>query len=717
MVRAAVAPKDTHVPSLTFRSTLIGLTLATVLSFVNQLLWFKTTPIIIGGFFVQIISFPMGYILSRILPTREFTTFGYTWTLNPGPFSIKEHAIISIFTASASNAAYAIDIVVVENVWYNRGMGFTPAILITLSSMMLGYSYAGLLRELLVYPAAMIWPVSLVSVTLFRSFHEKTPYLYHTSRTKIFWIVFACAFVYQFFPGFIMPVLTFVPVLCLAAPNNVIAHQVGDSFHGLGVLNFTFDWTSISTIFGSPIAIPWYLGCNMFAAFVLTMWIVTPAAYYNNVWGSGNLPIYSSSIFRANGSLYNTSEVMDADGAFGSEKALNHSKDIYNRLRHLNVGDDDVHARLMRRYPEVPRWWYAITLITMLALGITACEVYDMLPWYYMLLAIAMSITFLVPVGIVQALSNQQPGLNVITELVIGFALPGNPLANVTFKLFGYISVTQALGLVADQKIGHYMKIPPRHVFIAQLSGTIVTAFVQCGTAIWIMGSVKDICMTNAAWMCNNARLFYAASIIWGLVGPQRLFGSESDYHPLIYLFIIGALLPIPVWYLQQRYPNSFWRWVNLPVFFAGLNATPPAASASVVAWFLVCFVFQFIIHRYRYGFWQRYAFAISAALDSSAAFATVVIYLAFTLSNISMPDYWGSKTNLCPLANWRRRLQKLPGLPPAVHMYYRFLIVNKTFSKYPPAVYIKVQGGHIKPAARKPSCHRSHIAPEFRIV
>ncbi|KAJ1938091.1 hypothetical protein FBU59_004551, partial [Linderina macrospora] len=46
-----------------------------------------------------------------------------------------------------------------------------------------------------------------------------------------------------------------------------------------------------------------------------------------------------------------------------------------------------------------------------------------------------------------------------------------------------------------------------------------------------------------------------------------------------------------------------------------------------------------------------RYAFTISAALDSSAAFAAVLIYLIFTLSNISMPSYWGTKTDLCPLA------------------------------------------------------------------
>ena len=39
----------------------------------------------------------------------------------------------------------------------------------------------------------------------------------------------------------------------------------------------------------------------------------------------------------------------------------------------------------------------------------------------------------------IQAITNQQIGLNVITELVAGYALPGRPVAMMIFKTFGYI--------------------------------------------------------------------------------------------------------------------------------------------------------------------------------------------------------------------------------------------------------------------------------------
>lgn len=35
----------------------------------------------------------------------------------------------------------------------------------------------------------------------------------------------------------------------------------------------------------------------------------------------------------------------------------------------------------------------------------------------------------------IQAITNQQIGLNVITELIVGYALPGKPIAMMMFKV------------------------------------------------------------------------------------------------------------------------------------------------------------------------------------------------------------------------------------------------------------------------------------------
>jgi hypothetical protein len=62
----------------------------------------------------------------------------------------------------------------------------------------------------------------------------------------------------------------------------------------------------------------------------------------------------------------------------------------------------------------------------------------------------------------------------VITEYVIGYLYPGFPVANICFKVYGYISMKQGITFLEDFKLGHYMKIPPRAMFMAQVSSTYV---------------------------------------------------------------------------------------------------------------------------------------------------------------------------------------------------------------------------------------------------
>ncbi len=50
-------------------------------------------------------------------------------------------------------------------------------------------------------------------------------------------------------------------------------------------------------------------------------------------------------------------------------------------------------------------------------------------------------------------------GLNVFSEFIAGMIIPGNPIGNVTFKVYGYISQSQAIYLLGSLKLGHYMKV------------------------------------------------------------------------------------------------------------------------------------------------------------------------------------------------------------------------------------------------------------------
>jgi len=135
----------------------------------------------------------------------------------------------------------------------------------------------------------------------------------------------------------------------------------------------------------------------------------------------------------------------------------------------------------------------------------------------------------------------------VITELIVGYVLPGRPIAMMLFKTWGYITMTQALAFASDFKLGHYMKIPPRSMFWAQVVATIVAGTVQLGVQAWMFTNIPDMCSPTQknGFVCPNTEVFGTASIVWGVIGPMRMFSSGQIYSALMYWFVIGAICPL----------------------------------------------------------------------------------------------------------------------------------------------------------------------------
>ena len=115
-------------------------------------------------------------------------------------------------------------------------------------------------------------------------------------------------------------------------------------------------------------------------------------------------------------------------------------KQIWVQSRRSMSEQPDIHARLMARYPQVPDWWYLCIFISMFGFGVVAIELNDTeMPVWAFCLALVVAFFYTLPIGIIQAVTNQQIGLNVITELIIGYMLPGKPLAMMLFKVWGYV--------------------------------------------------------------------------------------------------------------------------------------------------------------------------------------------------------------------------------------------------------------------------------------
>lgn len=269
------------------------------------------------------------------------------------------------------------------------------------------------------------------------------------------------------------------------------------------------------------------------------------------------------------------------------------------------------------------------------------------LPWYGLLLALAICAILFIPIGIVMAITNQQSSIYLICQLACGTLFPGRPVANMIFVTYGYITSTQGIKFSSDLKLGHYMKIPPRLLFSVQMAATVISSLTQIGVLNWMLANVPGICTAQAlnGFTCPIARVHFNGSILWGVVGPARFFGKGAMYRPLVWAFLVGALAPIGVWLLGRRSRDSVWRKVNLPVLFGSLSWIPPATGLNFSVWALVCYLFNHVIRKRKEAWWRKYTMTLSAALDAGVAFGVGVIFFGFIYPGLTQGfKWWGTE-------------------------------------------------------------------------
>lgn len=218
---------------------------------------FLDPSVLVTGIVVQLVSLPLGKGLERILPTRKFNTFGYVWSLNPGPFTIKEHVCITVMANVVVGGTGTSDIFLAQKIFFGQRVSYAYQVLLALSTQVIGFSLGGMLRQFVVWPASMIWPSALVSAALFNTLHKNFGKRDrgHMTRERFFLIAFLCSFVWYWVPGYLFTALSVFNWVCWIAPQNVVINTLFGTSTGLGMSVLTFDWSQIAFI-GSPLVTP-----------------------------------------------------------------------------------------------------------------------------------------------------------------------------------------------------------------------------------------------------------------------------------------------------------------------------------------------------------------------------------------------------------------------------------------------------------------------------
>ncbi|KAI5271242.1 OPT superfamily oligopeptide transporter [Aureobasidium subglaciale] len=683
----------------TFRAWFLLTVFVIVFAGANQFFGLRYPSLSIGYVVAQLLVFPIGRAWEK-LPRWRLPLGRFSFDINPGKFTIKEHALIVIVSPDlhqlcframltllkcvniSTQLAYATGslVAITSPVFWGQDFGAGFSFLFLLSTQMIGFGLAGLSRRWLVYPAALIWPSSLASTVLFRALHEPEKRTsangWTITRYRFFAYFTIFAFVIFWFPDYIWTSLSTFAFITWIFPHNQKVNTIFGMNSGLGLLPISFDWTQINYA-GTPLTTPFYITCNAFAVVVLFYLFLSPILYYTNVWNSAYLPLLSSSTFDNTGKAYNVTRVVNAHLDFDLAEYKKYSPmyismsyslsyalsfaavtaivvhtylyngaEIWAKFKNSRHGGEDIHKRLMRPYKEVPDWWYGVLTVIVLGLGILTVRNWDTgLPVYgFIFVCFGMGVILIIPEGILEGTTNQRIFLNIITELIAGYAWPGKPIANMMVKMYGYNSVKHGLDFAMDLKLGQYMKIPPRVLFVGQIYSSILATAVQVGVLRWMMTNITDLCSpkNTQRFTCNGSKVVYNASIIWGTIGPQRMFQRGQVYSALMYFFALGPIVTIAVYLLYRRYPTSWIKYVNIPIFFNAAGNIPPANTTQYSLWFIVGFLFNFLIRKKAFEWWKRYNYLLQSAMDTGTAVATIVIFFALSYHGIKF-NWWGN--------------------------------------------------------------------------
>ncbi|KAL4920746.1 OPT oligopeptide transporter protein-domain-containing protein [Aspergillus aurantiobrunneus] len=689
-VRAAVPNRDEGGHSNTIRAWVIGLLLSTIGSALNMLFSMRQPYIVIPSYVAQVVAYPIGLAWARVMPNKTYKVLGIKFNLNPGPFSKKEHSI-SVIMANATfggGAAYATDILLAQRAFYKQRFDWAFELFMCISTQMLGFGMAGFFHRFLVTPAAMIWPATLINSSLFTALHDHSkpdPQKvsgWRIGKYRMFLYAMIGSFTWYWFPGYIAPFLSVFAWVTWIKPQNPVINQLFGGWTGLSLIPMTFDWTQISGFNFSPLISPWHGIANTLIGLVIFFWIVTPAIHYSGAHYAKYLPISDSNSYDNTGQMYNVSRILAPDMTLDKAKyksysplflsttfalayglsfatiiavlvhaTLFHGRDIWARFCRVGQEEEDVHGRLMARFKPVPLWWYGAITLIMIGMGLGVTQAYEThLSWWAFFIALIMGAVWFVPCGIIQASTNIQIGLNVITEFVIGYMQPGRPMAMMLFKKYGYISMYQGLFFCSDMKLGHYMKIPPRVTFAAQIIAGLWSSIVQICVMNWALGSITDVCNQHQEnhYTCPGGRVFFNASVIWGTIGPARMFSPGQIYSSLMWFWLAGFTLPIAIYTAARLLKHTrYARYIRLliaPIIFGGSGLIPPATPLNYLTWGLVGYVFnKYIRDRWR-GWWMQYNYVLSAGLDVGLALCTILIFLTLNLTKTEFPSWWGTR-------------------------------------------------------------------------
>ncbi|KAK4221288.1 OPT oligopeptide transporter [Podospora fimiseda] len=650
--------------ALSFRSLFLASCLACFSTVMSQIYSFKRTVVTITGTFIALIAHFLGKAWANFLPRgdklealwRERSQPLPTWIkivsfFNHGKWNLKEHAICAITALSASSASESITTFAAQDLFYDLPLSATTVVLTIISIGLFGYGICGIMRPIAVWH---------VEATL-QGLHWQN---LNSKPLRAFWFAFVAMFFYEFLPAYIFPWLNAVSIPCLA------------SMKATGEKSRTLTNIFAHSAVGYPVC-----------------FIAMLTIYYTHTWDAKKLPFMSTRLLTQGGDMYPTSEVFVGGildkkalekygiprvtgtfayamfmtnttiGALVAHCFLFWGGDIKRAFKSTREGryDDRNHEHMAKTYKETPWWRFVIVLVVSFVLGIFVVTKENItLPVWAYVLALLLGI-FIAPLSTILS-SRYGKGIatNNLSKTLAGLMLPERPICNMYFAswshsvIFNAYTVLDAVSgnrvtLSNDLKMGEYLKIPPRTMFLTQIYGTILGGFVNFAVMTSIVKNNRHLLVEtdgNSSWSGANIQSYNTNATSWALAQGLLIGAIIVVLHRLFVHFV-------------PKIRNFSTNDINMPQFiqYAGYIPYNQTQTCVLFSQLIAGFFVQFYLLNYKPRIFKDYSYLVKGAFDGASLFALFILSFAVFGAGgptIPFPKWWGNNSgghyDHCPM-------------------------------------------------------------------
>lgn len=327
-------------------------------------------------------------------------------------------------------------------------------------------------------------------------------------------------------------------------------------------------------------------------------------------------------------------------------------------------------TRAMAKYPETPEWWYLGMLIISIVLCIVLFAVYDWLEtsWIWsVFLSLGFALVFVYPDNVLRARTTSTFSVSTLFEIICGYLMKGSASGVIVARTFGIMTMVQTNNWVNQLAMANYVGIAQRSLFRVQIFAVVATSLVEAGLISWQTSGAlgKTMCSPEdhkRKFTCPDERTYFNAGVQYGLIGPDVVFNHL--YPSLKYVFLFGALYPVPFW-LGRRYFNKIAQkfrngsamnrmfhgahvflcdYCNEMVILIGAAGWAPSNWWYVLPNFEIgAFLRMWVEPRYP-RWWAKYAFVFYSAVGVGNAFGALFSFFATSYNHQASINWGGNE-------------------------------------------------------------------------